>query len=101
MLVNVIGVLGVVLLLGSFLLNSAAFFNEQIKQSSSKWALHYSLANFLGAGMLAYYAYALNNIIFLIVEGTWSVVGLAAVVQNLRVKRWVVGMVRSRKVREI
>ena len=87
MLVNVIGVLGVVLLLGSFIFSQAAFLNEKIKQSSSKWALHYSIANFLGAGMLAYYAYALNNLIFLVVEGTWSAVGLVAVLQKLPVKK--------------
>ena len=87
MLVNVIGVLGVVLLLGSFIFSQAAFLNEKIKQSSSKWALHYSIANFFGAAMLAYYAYALNNLIFLIVEGTWSAVGLVAVLQKLPVKK--------------
>ena len=87
MLVNVIGVLGVVLLLGSFIFSQAAFLNEKIKQSSSKWALHYSIANFLGAAMLAYYAYALNNLIFLVVEGTWSAVGLVAVLQKLPVKK--------------
>jgi hypothetical protein len=74
----------VVLLLGSFIFSQAAFLNERIKQSSSRWALHYSIANFLGAGMLAYYAYALNSLIFLVVEGTWSAVGLMAVVQALR-----------------
>jgi hypothetical protein len=87
MVVNSIGIVGVVLLLGSFIFSQAAFLNEKIKQSSSKWALHYSLANFLGAGMLAYYAYVLNNPIFLIVEGTWSVVGLVAVLQKLPVKK--------------
>ena len=87
MLVNVIGVLGVVLLLGSFIFSQAAFLNERIKQSSSKWALHYSVANFLGAALLAYYAYALNNLIFLVVEGTWSAVGLVAVLQKLPVKK--------------
>lgn len=87
MLVNLIGILGVILLLGSFILSTASLLNERIKQSSSKWAFPYSLANFLGAAMLAYYAYALNNIIFLIVESTWSVVGLVAVLQNLGVKK--------------
>lgn len=86
MLAGMIGAVGVVLLLGSFLLSTAAFLNERLKETSSKWALQYSLANFLGAGMLAYYAYALNNIIFLIVEGTWSVVGLAATLQKLRAR---------------
>jgi len=87
MIVNLIGIVGVVLLLGSFIFSQAAFLNEKIKQSSSKWALHYSLANFLGAAMLAYYAYSLNNLIFLVVEGTWCVVGLVAVIQKLPVKR--------------
>ena len=85
--VAVFGILGTVLLLGSFIYSQAAFLNEKIKQSSSKWALPYSIANFLGAGMLAYYAYALDNLIFLAVEGTWCVVGLAAVLQKLPVKK--------------
>jgi len=87
MLANSIGIVGVVLLLGSFIFSQAAFLNEKFKQSSSKWALHYSLANFLGAAMLAYYAYSLNNLIFLVVEGTWSGVGLVALLQKLPVKK--------------
>jgi hypothetical protein len=95
MLVNLIGILGVILLLGSFILSTAALLNDRIKQSSNKWAAPYSLANFLGAAMLAYYAYALNNIIFLIVESTWSVVGLVAVLQNLGVVKLLARITRD------
>lgn len=84
MLLNVISISGVVLLLGSYIFSQATFLNEKIKQSISKWALHYSLANFLGAAMLTFYAIVLKNPIFIIVEGTWCAVGLVAVLQILR-----------------
>jgi hypothetical protein len=100
MLASSIGIAGVILLLGSFILSTAAFLNEKVKESSSRWAPLYSLSNFLGAAMLAYYAYALDNIIFLIVEGTWSVVGLVAVLQNLRIKAWLARIIWRRTAQE-
>lgn len=87
MLVDVLGILGMVLLLGSFALSAAATVNSKIREFSARWATLYNLSNFLGAALLAYYAYALNNLIFLILEGTWCAVGLVAVLHNLRVKK--------------
>jgi len=87
MLLNILGILGLVLLLGSFALSSAATVNDRIKASSARWGPLYNLSNFIGAAILAYYAYALNNLIFLILEGTWSAVGLVAVLQKMPLRR--------------
>lgn len=87
MLVDVLGILGMVLLLGSFAFSAAATVNAKIREFSARWAQLYNLSNFLGAALLAYYAYALDNLIFLILEGTWSAVGLVAVLQKLSVKK--------------
>lgn len=87
MLVNLIGAAGAVVLLGSFFLSTAAFYSERIKQSSNKWAPYYSIANGFGAGMLAYYAWELHNLIFFIVESTWCVGALVPVLLKLPVKK--------------
>lgn len=87
MLAQILGILGMVLLLGSFALSAAATVNSKIKEFSARWAPLYNLSNFIGAALLAYYAYSLGNLIFLILEGTWSAVGLVAVLQKLPVKK--------------
>lgn len=87
MLVDVLGILGLVLLLGSFVLSTAATVNNKIKESSARWGPLYNLSNFIGALLLAYYAYTQENWIFVILEGTWSAVGLVAVLQKLPVKK--------------
>ena len=86
-LVDVLGILGMALLLGSFTLSAAATVNNSVRDFSTRWASLYSLSNFIGAAMLAYYAYALDNLIFLILESTWSAVGLFAVLQKMPLRR--------------
>ena len=86
-MIDVLGILGLVLLLGSFVLSTAATVNTKIKESSARWGPLYNLSNFLGAALLAFYAYAQENWIFVILESTWSAVGLLAVLQRLPVRR--------------
>jgi len=58
-----IGIIGMIFLLTAFALNLF----KKITQDS----LIYNISNIIGAGLLAYYAYALNSIPFLILEIFW------------------------------
>ncbi len=59
----IVGVIGMIFLLTAFALNLF----KKITQDS----LIYNLFNIIGAGLLAYYAYALNSVPFLILEAIW------------------------------
>jgi len=59
----IIGVIGMIFLLTAFALNLF----KKVTQDS----LIYNLFNIIGAGLLAYYAYALNSVPFLILEAIW------------------------------
>ena len=63
-LVTVIGVLGLVIILFVFILN-------QIKKLSAE-SIIYDSANFVGAALLAYYAFAIGSIPFLILQIVWG-----------------------------
>ncbi len=58
-----IGVIGMIFLLTAFALNLF----KRVTQDSSL----YYIFNIIGAGLLAYYAYALNSIPFLVLEIAW------------------------------
>ena len=58
-----IGIIGMIFLLTAFALNLF----KKITQDS----LIYNISNIIGAGLLAYYAYALYSIPFLILEIFW------------------------------
>ena len=64
----IIGVIGMIFLLTAFALNLF----KKVTQDSSI----YNIFNIIGAGLLAYYAYALNSIPFLILEGIWILFAL-------------------------
>ena len=64
----IIGVIGMIFLLTAFALNLF----KKVTQNSSI----YNIFNIIGAGLLAYYAYALNSIPFLILEGIWILFAL-------------------------
>jgi len=64
----IIGVIGMIFLLTAFTLNLF----KKVTQDSSI----YNIFNIIGAGLLAYYAYALNSIPFLILEGIWILFAL-------------------------
>lgn len=59
----IVGVIGMIFLLTAFALNLF----KKVTQDS----FIYNIFNIIGAGLLAYYAYALNSIPFLILEAIW------------------------------
>ncbi len=59
----IVGIIGMIFLLTAFALNLF----KKVTQDSSI----YNIFNIIGAGLLAYYAYALNSIPFLILEAVW------------------------------
>lgn len=59
----IIGVIGMIFLLTAFALNLF----KKVTQDS----LVYNIFNIIGAGLLAYYAYALKSVPFLILEAIW------------------------------
>jgi len=59
----IVGIIGMIFLLTAFALNLF----KKVTQDSSI----YNIFNIIGAGLLAYYAYALNSIPFLILEAIW------------------------------
>ncbi len=61
----VIGVIGFVFLFAGFILNAT----KKLSQNS----FAYLFLNVIGAGLLAYYAYTIKSIPFIILEGTWAV----------------------------
>ena len=62
-LVVITGIIGMLFLLSAFALN---LFTKVTEDS-----VIYNIFNIIGAGFLAYYAYALNSIPFLILEAIW------------------------------
>lgn len=59
----IIGVIGMIFLLTAFALNLF----KKVTQDS----FIYNIFNIIGAGLLAYYAYALKSVPFLILEAIW------------------------------
>jgi len=64
----IVGIIGMIFLLTAFALNLF----KKVTQDSSI----YNIFNIIGAGLLAYYAYALNSIPFLILEAVWILFAL-------------------------
>lgn len=65
---SIIGIIGLFLLLLAFVLNLLKKINQNSKI--------YNLINFVGASLLTYYSYTLNNAIFFILELVWAVFAL-------------------------
>jgi len=59
----IIGVIGMIFLLTAFSFNLF----KKVTQDS----LIYNIFNIIGAGLLAYYAYSLNSVPFLILQAIW------------------------------
>lgn len=72
---QIIGLIGFVLLFVSFLLNHTKVFKRH--------TLEYNGLNFLGAGILAWYSFQINDLVFLIVNAVWCVVALYFIVLKL------------------
>ena len=75
---TITGIIGLALLLIAFVLNLL----KKISQNSKT----YNLINFIGAGLLAYYSYTLNNAIFFILEFVWAAFALYFLIK-LNIKR--------------
>lgn len=67
-----IGTVGVTLLLVAFLLN--------LLNKISRESLVYILLNFVGAGLACIASLLINYIPFVILEGTWTIVSLIALI---------------------
>ncbi len=70
-----IGFAGVLILLIAYLLNLAG--------KLSKDGLPYILMNIIGAGLACAASYLIHYIPFVVLEGTWTVVSLAALVNYI------------------
>ncbi len=78
-IVEIIGIVGMTLILVFFFLNNAG----KISQKS----FYYDLGNLLGAGLLSFYAFYINSIPFLILNLTWSFIALRDIIQGIKVKK--------------
>ena len=72
---DLMGSLGVAILLIAFLLNML----KVIKTES----LVYSLLNLIGAGIACYASYLISYLPFVILEGSWAMVSLVALIREL------------------
>lgn len=76
MLSDLIGFTGVAMLLVAFLMN--------LLHKMERNSLVYILLNMVGAGMACLASWMINYIPFVILEGTWTVVSLFALIGYLR-----------------
>ena len=72
---TIIGSLGVTLLLIAFFLNLFRFISQESKL--------YILLNIVGAGLSCYASVLINYMPFVILEGTWCLVAVAAFVKKM------------------
>jgi hypothetical protein len=72
---EVMGSLGVAILLIAFLLNLLKIIKTE--------SLIYSLLNLIGAGIACYASYLISYFPFVILEGSWALVSLVAVIREL------------------
>ena len=75
---DLIGSLGVTLLLVAFLLNLRGYL--------SKDGLPYILLNIIGAGLACLASWLIHYIPFVVLEGTWTLVSLIALLNYFRKK---------------
>jgi hypothetical protein len=71
---HLVGSLGVFLLLLAFFLNLHGFLSRRSRS--------YHLLNALGAGLACYSSFLIDFIPFVVLEGTWSVVALLALLNQ-------------------
>ncbi len=76
---DIIGFIGVAILLAAFLLN--------LMGKISKDGLLYILLNIAGAALACFASYLINYLPFVILEGTWMLVSFFALVKFLQQKK--------------
>ncbi len=72
---DIMGSLGVAILLIAFLLNMLKIIKTE--------SLVYSLLNLIGAGIACYASYLIHYFPFVILEGSWCLVSLVALIRKL------------------
>jgi hypothetical protein len=72
----IVGTLGVAILLLAFLLNLLKIVSVDSKT--------YVLLNIIGAGMSCYASFLINYIPFVVLEATWMIVGVVALIKVLQ-----------------
>lgn len=70
---NIIGSIGVFILLVAFVLN--------LLNKISRESIIYIAMNIIGAGLACYASYLINYVPFIILEGVWTLVSLIALVR--------------------
>ncbi len=73
---TLVGTIGVSLLLLAYLLN----LSKRISQESKT----YTILNIVGAGLACYSSYLISFVPFVILEGTWFIVSLVALIKLRR-----------------
>lgn len=76
---DAIGSLGVALLLIAFACNSAGLLDRRSRS--------YQLLNAVGAGLAGYAAWLIDFVPFVVLEGTWALVALFALIRSGRQRR--------------
>jgi hypothetical protein len=75
-LLQVISVFGALAILGAYAADQLGWINPS--------RLSYSVANFIGAGILTFVAVVDEQIGFIVLQGAWTLVSLWGIVRNLR-----------------
>lgn len=75
---DIIGSVGVFILLLAFVLN--------LLKKISRESLFYILMNIIGAALACYASYLINYIPFIILEGTWTLVSIIALLNYARTR---------------
>jgi hypothetical protein len=74
LILNIIGVIGLVILLVALILN--------VRKRTRQRVVLYYLMQFFGAGFLCVYAYLTNSQIFFILQGIWVIVSAYFLYEN-------------------
>ncbi len=74
--IDIIGAIGLGILIFAFVLNHG--------KHKKRFTLTYNGLNFIGSLMLVYYAYAINSIIFIILNITWAFIALYFIVKKVK-----------------
>ena len=75
-LANLLGIIGVSLILSAYFLN---LFNKLQSDNSL-----YLWMNFIGASLACYSSVLIDYLPFVILEGTWAIVSLVAIVRKIK-----------------
>lgn len=75
-MLQVVSILGALAILGAYAADQLGWINPS--------RLSYSVANFVGAGILTFVAVVDEQIGFIVLQGAWTLVSLWGILRNLR-----------------